>query len=58
MFGHGVQMAVKGKGRMARDDSFAHPTNAPASTTNATRNRHYGFIRHYLFLYYLLSFGR
>jgi hypothetical protein len=58
MFGHGVQMAAKGRGRMARDYSFAHPTNAPASTANATRNRHYRFIRHYLFLRHLLSFGR
>jgi hypothetical protein len=43
---------------MARDYSFAHPTNAPASTANATRNRHYRFIHHYLFLRHLLSFGR
>jgi hypothetical protein len=58
MFRHGVQMAAKGRGRMARDDSFAHPTNAPASTANAMRNRHYRFICHYLFLRHLLSFGR
>jgi hypothetical protein len=43
---------------MARDDSFAHAANAPASTANATWNRHYRLIRHYLFLRHLLSFGR
>jgi hypothetical protein len=42
---------------MARDNSFAHSTNAPASTANATRNRHYRFIRHYLFFRHLLSLG-
>jgi hypothetical protein len=43
---------------MARDNSFAHSTNAPASTANATRNRHYRFIRHYLFFRHFLSLGR
>jgi hypothetical protein len=58
MFWYGVQMAAKGRGRMARDHPFAHSTNAPASTTNATRNCHYRLIRHYLFFRHLLSFGR
>jgi hypothetical protein len=58
MFWYGVQMAAKGRGRMARDHSFAHSTNAPASTANATRNRHYRLICHYLFFCHLLSFGR
>jgi hypothetical protein len=58
MFWHGVQMATNGRGRMARDHSFAHSTNAPASTANATRNHHYRLIRHYLFFRHLLSFGR
>jgi hypothetical protein len=32
--------------------------NAPTSTTHATRNRCYRFIRHYLLFRHLLSFGR
>jgi hypothetical protein len=58
MFWHGFQMAAKGRGRMARDDSLAHSRNAPASTANAMRNRHYRLIRHYFFFRHLLSFGR